>query len=451
MTSIIKSLCFLTVITSSLFSEKLMIKPILFSHFSSNGSDWVYESDPITTFGAGLDITYRNEFISVEANYLQLGFLGRIENGLYEFSPIKSLPYLDRSKDADGYWSEYIKAKFTYRNSESIQFNFGIFDRHWGQGIRAIHISKKAPSYPQFGFDWKIKDNLTFTFFHGFLHSGIPDSSRAELYENKIGQRSLNIARNISSHRIQWKPSRNLELSVNETVIYAARELDIHYLIPFAPYYPIENYLGDTDNLQMGFDLSYTIYNDHKLYIGFFMDELTPEWIFNSKNHNWFAWQIGYNKNDLIIEKSNMVIEYNWTDQRIYKHKYTINDYYSHDQPLGFWAGPHAEEILIYFSIPLENISIEFDNSYIKRGLVSNQDIDGNYNDTYDERYSNGYQSRSLNAIRISKNSRIKGLSYLIGLNQVNFKNIGFTMINDGLNSRKFSFEFGFNYNFLKG
>ena len=105
---------------------------------------------------------------------------------------------------------------------------------------------------------------------------------------------------------------------------------------------------------------------------------------------------------------------------------------------------------MIYFSIPLENISIEFDNSYIKRGLVSNQDIDGNYNDTYDERYSNGYQSRSLNAIRISKNSRIKGLSYLIGLNQVNFKNIGFTMINDGLNSRKFSFEFGFNYNFLK-
>ena len=82
MTSITKSLCFLTVITSSLFSEELMIKPILFSHFSSNGSDWVYESDPITTFGAGLDITYHNEFISVEANYLQLGFLGRIENGL---------------------------------------------------------------------------------------------------------------------------------------------------------------------------------------------------------------------------------------------------------------------------------------------------------------------------------------------------------------------------------
>ena len=451
MTSITKSLCFLTVITSSLFSEELMIKPILFSHFSSNGSDWVYESDPITTFGAGLDITYRNESISFEANYLQLGFLGRIENGLYEFSPIKSLPYLDRSKDADGYWSEYIKAKFTYRNSESIQFNFGILDRHWGQGIRAIHISKKAPSYPQFGFDWKIKDNLTFAFFHGFLHSGIPDSSRAELYENKIGQRSLNIARNISSHRIQWKPSKNLELSENETVIYAARGLDIHYLIPFAPYYPIENYLGDTDNLQMGFDLSYTIYNNHKLYVGFFMDELTPEWIFNSKNHNWFAWQIGYNKNDLIIEKSNMVIEYNWTDQRIYKHKYTINDYYSHNQPLGYWAGTHAEEILIYFSIPLENISFEFDYSNIKRGLVSNQDIDGNYNDTYDERYSNGYQSRSLNAIRISKNSRIKGLSYLIGLNQVNFKNIGFTMINDGLNSRKFSFEFGFNYNFLKG
>ena len=117
-----------------------MIKPILFSHFSSNGSDWVYESDPITTFGAGLDITYHNEFISVEANYLQLGFLGKIENGLYEFSPIKSLPYLDKSKDADGYWTEYANAKIIY-SLNNIDFEFGKFDRHWGPGNRALHIS----------------------------------------------------------------------------------------------------------------------------------------------------------------------------------------------------------------------------------------------------------------------------------------------------------------------
>ena len=37
-------------------------------------------------------------------------------------------------------------------------------------------------------------------------------------------------------------------------------------------------------------------------------------------------------------------LEYNFTDQRIYMHKYPINDFYSNEKPLGFWAGPHAQE-----------------------------------------------------------------------------------------------------------
>ena len=44
---------------------------------------------------------------------MQLGFIGQINRSLYSFSPIKSLPYLDESKDADGYWSEYVKTKIS--------------------------------------------------------------------------------------------------------------------------------------------------------------------------------------------------------------------------------------------------------------------------------------------------------------------------------------------------
>ena len=63
------------------------------------------------------------------------------------------------------------------------------------------------------------------------------------------------------------------------------------------------------------------------------------------------------------FEKSELQIEYNWTDQRIYMHKYDINDFYNHQLPLGFWAGPHAEELLFYY---LQILEIEFSNSFFK-------------------------------------------------------------------------------------
>ena len=91
----------------------------------------------------------------------------------------------------------------------------------------------------------------------------------------------------------------------------------------------------------------------------FFYGRFTPEWIFNSKNHNWFGWQFGYNMKDVILKKSELQIEYNWTDQRIYMHKYDINDFYNHQHPLGFWAGPHAQELLFNYT---KNFGNEFSN-----------------------------------------------------------------------------------------
>ena len=44
------------------------------------------------------------------------------------FTTARSFPYLDDSKDADGYWSEYATAKIHY-TTDSFEINFGKFDR----------------------------------------------------------------------------------------------------------------------------------------------------------------------------------------------------------------------------------------------------------------------------------------------------------------------------------
>ena len=38
------------------------------------------------------------------------------------------------------------------------------------------------------------------------------------------------------------------------------------------------------------------------------MDELTPEWLLKRKNHNWFAWQLGFNSNRFVNKNIKFII-----------------------------------------------------------------------------------------------------------------------------------------------
>ena len=126
--------------------------PIFFYQNSYNGSDWVYEKKNISIFGAGLKGSFSNTNWDVNATYIQFGFLGNIKNGLFNFAPSQSFPYIDGSKDADGYWSEYLNAKITY-TKDSIILEFenliatGDLEREF--------IYSLSSSYPQFGMNWK--------------------------------------------------------------------------------------------------------------------------------------------------------------------------------------------------------------------------------------------------------------------------------------------------------
>ena len=445
------SYIFLILAINKLFASNVIIKPSIFTVHSSNGKDWMYQEKAINIFGFGISSYVKSTNWKLKFDYLQMGLLGNVDQSIFNFSPHQSYAYLDQSKDADGFWTEHIDTKLSY-NYNNFIIELGKFNRHWGNGIRSLYISDKAPSYPQIGFKHKLNQKLSYFYFHGFLNSNIPDSSRSSYYKNRFSQRSISIPRNIAAHRIEWKPNDRFIFSFNESVIYATRSIDIYYLIPILPFYPIENYIGDTDNIQMGVDISFRINELQKTYVSFFMDEFTPEWIFKSKNHNWFGWQFGYNMKDVILKKSELQIEYNWTDQRIYMHKYDINDFYNHQHPLGFWAGPHSEELLFYYVTNFEDRVLKFHFSKIKRGLNTREMVEDNYQDMQLKRYEEGYEERTLISISFETPSNIKDLRYSIDLNYINFKNAGFEVSNNqlfnGVYIEKTSIDFGLFYNF---
>ena len=61
------------------FSKDIKVRPLFLYQYSSDGSDWVYENNPITIFGAGLGAYYENNNWTIEAEYIQLGFLGKLD------------------------------------------------------------------------------------------------------------------------------------------------------------------------------------------------------------------------------------------------------------------------------------------------------------------------------------------------------------------------------------
>ena len=64
------------------------------------------------------------------------------------------------------------------------------------------------------------------------------------------------------------------------------------------------------------------------------------------------------------------------------------------------------------------------------------------------ERYSDGFSSRDYYSCSIKRNSRIKGLKYILGMNQTIFDNIRLTDDSNYISSDKLSLEFGIFYNF---
>ena len=146
-------------------------------------------------------------------------------------------------------------------------------------------------------------------------------------------------------------------------------------------------------------------------------------------------------------------IEYTWTDHRIYRHRYEINDFYSHDYPIGFWAGPHAQELFSNYSFQILDLLFDITFSKAKRGILSEEMLSNQYTNSLEDfkRFGDGYEQISNLELNIQKYINY-GLFFQIGINLIDWKNAGFDRTNlDNSNLvdiKKESLFFGLSYNY---
>ena len=426
------------------------IRPMSFVKHKTAGGIWhINEKGSTTIAGLGISANARLNSWSVSGTFIAMGITGKIHGKLFDFSPEQGLPFLDSSRDGSTHWVEYATTKITY-DRPNFTFSFGKFDRHWGPGTRSLIISNKPPAYPQFGFEWELTSKLDFSYFHGFLNSQIPDSSK-NVYYNEIGKRSFDVPRSIAAHRLEWTPYPNLILGVNESVVYASRQVDFQYLMPFISLWHMENHLGDVDNAQVGIDVNWRIKPKSKVYFSLYIDEWTPEWTFNKSNHNWFGWQFGFAWTELFMKSDKLEAEFTWTDHRIYRHRFSINDYYSHGYPLGFWAGPHAQELFIKYEKSFHNYGLTFTYSDVTRGELTEEMLENQYEDILYKRFSGSSENRMVIEVLIQRSFIKDQLGVQTGVEFIRWKNPGFDPYHPdlflGRDIKKWSISVGVYYN----
>ena len=149
-----------------------------------------------------------------------------------------------------------------------------------------------------------------------------------------------------------------------------------------------------------------------------------------------------------------ITIEWTWADYRGYRHRFSVNDSYSQGYPLGFWAGPHAQEFYLEYSLKAWESDIILRYSNTKRGQLTDQMLEGQYSDIPYKRFSGTVPHEQLrNAeILIRRPVVYDQLIVEVGLNFISWKNAGFDPYNPDPDSvqdvKKISLTLVLFYNF---
>jgi len=443
--------------TFSILVAQVKFSPVVMLSYLSEGSGFQTSNNEIKVFGAGLKASYISDSFNISAKFINHRLYGSSSRySLHNFNSNQGLSWgQDPTLSGDSFDYDFANLDIRYKFSNGELF-YGKMNPQWGSGQSKLILSDKSPSFPLFGFNWKVNDKVSMEYFHGELKSGIKDSIYAEYYidagDSTLTQsRLFNIKRNIAAHKFELKLNEKFKFIGSETVIYAIRGVDSHYLLPFIPFWSLQHYLGDTDNIQMAGELIFSPNTELKFYGTIYMDEWAPDKTLDDDNRNWFSYQAGFAYNNIFSKKDKLILEYTWTDNRVYHHRFSINDYYSHDYPLGFWAGPHAEELYFSYNIIFLDMEWTVELSDAKRGKFIN--LENQYNTRIDDegRYKGQIEEKLFIELLVKK-PLYKELFMTVGCSYVDWRNAGFDPSDSNIQNlqdiQKTSFNLSFNYNY---
>lgn len=312
---------------------------------------------------------------------------GRIDNKVYFYTSIlenqaRFNNYLEARIDrfktigGQGFYKDYKSGLienlqgYDYLNAQayvginatkSVAIEFGHGKHFIGNGIRSLLLSDYSNNY----FYLKFNTRIWKFHYQNIFAELSPISSNLDP-ENRLLPKKY-----MANHYLSFKPTKNIELGIFETVVFAREDhFEFQYLNPIILYRTVEQFLDSPDNVLIGLNGKWNIKNRIQIYGQVLFDEFKLSKI--SAGNGWWANKYGLQAgvkyiNMLGVDHLDGQIEYNRVRPYTYSHRDSISNYpelstanYSHYfQPLAHPLGANFTEVVLNLKYrPTKNIFI---------------------------------------------------------------------------------------------
>lgn len=230
--------------------------------------------------------------------------------------------------------------------ADGLRLTLGKFANRWGPGRSgALALNDFATSYDQIHLQvqfWRLK----FAFLHATLQQ-YPPLARDGYVANGVTRRHF-ADKYLAAHRLEISPASTIRIGLHETVIYGERGMELSYLNPVMFYRSAEHFLGDRDNVTLGFDCVWRLRHGLQWYGEMLFDDFSLAKVGTNWYGNKIAWLSG-------IFLAGWPLGRNWDwraelvhiDPYVYTHTFPINVYKHYNTNLGHPAGPNSRVLLL--------------------------------------------------------------------------------------------------------
>lgn len=273
-----------------------------------------------------------------------------------------------------------------YLYYENDYLKFGVIKDNltYGEGKNSkLILSNRAPSFPSLILNLKLADWISVYSMHGWLLSGIEDSSKS--YNTNLFRRKVEHEKYFALHSFQFDLWDMLSFRVGETIIYSDRGPYIGYMLPFILFRSLDHNFsyGSEDSGNNGslfFDGAFNLNKDIKVYASLFIDELSfSNLLRGNSERNQFAYSIGLNSSKLFLNNLNYSIEYTRILPWVYSNWIPAQTYTNNRFPMGHYIGQNSDQIYFELNYGINyGLDVSLSGDYTRTGGFS--DISNQYN-----------------------------------------------------------------------
>lgn len=253
----------------------------------------------------------------------------------------------------------------------------------WGSGYNGTNIfSGHSPSFAMIKLKVSPTKWLDFSYFHGWLVSSVTDSST--ITTNNLLKRWDYIGKYIAANMVTITPSKYLNFSLGNSVIYSGKNPRLPYFIPIMFFKAVDHMYSDLSdnsdqNTQMFACFNFYPIKSIELYSSIFIDEIGITRMFDSKKQtNYVSIKGGIHVVNWPIKNLSIVGEYTRTNPFAYNHWTDVQTFATNKINMGHYLRDDADEI--YGKIkykPLKNLNISIE--YLKARKGPNYRLENKY------------------------------------------------------------------------